>query len=252
MSNHYRSIHNQTNETGEKFGKLLVIKILRNTKPTKVICVCDCGNVCISKKADVTSLHTQSCGCLQADTASKANTKDFSGFVSDTGVSLNTKAYKNKSGVWMWNCTCPLCKSSFVALPAKVLSNHTSSCGCKIKSSKERLIKSTLDRIGVGYVCEKRFNDCKDKYTLPFDFAIYKDGKISMLIEYDGEQHYKPIDFWGGIKEHSNVIRRDGIKTTYCLENNIPLLRIPYYLSDQEIKTTITNTIYPERLPNEI
>jgi len=33
---------------------------------------------------------------------------------------------------------------------------------------------------------------------MPFDFAIFKNGKLVCLIEFDGEQHYRPIDFLGG------------------------------------------------------
>mgnify|MGYP003264325999 FL=1 len=80
-----------------------------------------------------------------------------------------------------------------------------------------------------------RFKDCRGKkYPLPFDFAVIKDDKIDFLIEYDGEQHFKPIQFRGindkkALKLHKETLERDNIKTTYCLNKNISLLRIPYY-----------------------
>ena len=62
------------------------------------------------------------------------------------------------------------------------------------------------------------------------DFYI-KNKRIA--IEYDGIQHFEPIDFNGLGREYAKVafenqIVRDGIKNRYCIENNINLIRIPY------------------------
>lgn len=74
------------------------------------------------------------------------------------------------------------------------------------------------------------FNDCTYKRELPFDFAIFnEDNELILLIEYDGEQHYKANDFFGGEEAFKLTKLRDEIKNTYCKENDIPLLRIPYW-----------------------
>lgn len=68
------------------------------------------------------------------------------------------------------------------------------------------------------------FQDCKYKKVLPFDFKIInKDSFI--LLEYDGEQHYKPIYGEDRLKLQQ---KRDQIKNNYCKKNNIKLYRIPY------------------------
>ena len=69
--------------------------------------------------------------------------------------------------------------------------------------------------------------------------------KVFCLIEYDGQQHDKPIDFFGGYKSYEDTVVRDNIKNQYCLNNGIPLLRLKSYLSNDEIKQQITNIIYP-------
>lgn len=246
MTSHYRSIGNETDETGMKFGRLTVVDIIRDCKPTKAVCRCDCGNTITVAKADVVSGHTLSCGCMQAQRASKANTKDFSGYVSESGVRIISRAHRNRKGVWLWNCECPLCGRSFVALPAKVVENHTTSCGCKIQSSRERMIDTYLAASGVRYDRQKRFKDCRDTYTLPFDFAVYSDtGALKCLIEYDGEQHCRPVPFWGGKIGFDGTVRRDAIKTKYCADNKIDLLRISHSASIQEIKDQLANIIYP-------
>lgn len=246
MSNYYKAINNRTNEIGNKYGRLTVLDIDYDVSPSVAICECDCGKVIKAVKADVVSLHTQSCGCLQSEMTSKANEKDFTNVVSDSGVILKRRAYKNSHGVWMWYCECPICGKEFIALPARVISNITTSCGCKLNSSKERIIENYLKELNVDYEKQKRFTDCKYCYTLPFDFAIYNDDRtLKCLIEYDGQQHFKPIDFFGGIDGFEKTKIRDNIKNQYCIDNNIRLLRLNYLNTDNEIKEMITNTIYP-------
>ena len=49
-----------------------------------------------------------------------------------------------------------------------------------------------------------------------------------MCIEYNGQQHYMPIDYFGGEKHYESQIKHDKIKANYCSNNNINLLIIPY------------------------
>lgn len=151
MSNYYRSLNNRTNEVGCKYGLLTILDIDYSTKPSTARCLCECGKEIIASKIDVVAGHTQSCGCLQRLKAAEANTKDFSGTISNSGIKITTKAYKHKNGVWYWNCICPVCGNEFQALPAKIIANHTTSCGCKIQSSKERIIENHLNKLGAVY-----------------------------------------------------------------------------------------------------
>lgn len=239
MSQTYRSQGSMTDETGNKYGRLTILGIDRTVKPTVAICRCDCGEIVKAAKAQVVYGKIQSCGCLQKDMASFASTKDFTGMVSDSGVRLIRRAYKER-GVWQWECKCPICGNTFVALPAKVLSNHTTSCGCILKSSGERIIEKYLSEHNISYISQYRFNDCKDKYTLPFDFAVLDDkGKPFALIEYDGQQHFKPIPMFGGEEGYKCQVKRDKIKDQYCKENNLPLIRFTYKNSSDDIKNKL-------------
>ena len=56
-----------------------------------------------------------------------------------------------------------------------------------------------------------------------------------MCIEYDGEQHFMPIKWFGGDEGLENIKIRDGIKNKFCQDNNIKLLRISYK-EDVELK----------------
>ncbi|MDY0268822.1 hypothetical protein [Trichloromonas sp.] len=72
---------------------------------------------------------------------------------------------------------------------------------------------------------KKRFKDCRYKYPLPFDLYL---SKYNLCIEYDGEQHFKTKEIWGGKTQLKIIKKRDQIKNEYCKNNNINLLRIKY------------------------
>ena len=62
----------------------------------------------------------------------------------------------------------------------------------------------------------------------------FKDNKLIGLCEYQGEQHYEPVDFankgieWAEKQFERNQIS-DNIKRTYCKDKDIRLLEIPYW-----------------------
>ena len=107
------------------------------------------------------------------------------------------------------------------------------------------MIKIILEKYNIEFIQQYSFDDCKYKNKLKFDFAVIKDGKVFYLIEYDGKQHFEPIEFFGGIKSFIETLKRDKIKNEYCENNNIPLLRLKYTLTKEEIEKEITNIIYP-------
>ena len=109
-------------------------------------------------------------------------------------------------------------------------SEHLNGCGCsKCKSSNgEKQIKIILKSNDIKYITQKTFDNClsNKKYPLKFDFYL---TEKNICIEYDGEQHFKSIDYWGGETNLKNIKMRDKIKNEYCVSNNIHLIRIPYH-----------------------
>ena len=77
-----------------------------------------------------------------------------------------------------------------------------------------------MDSLKINYEQEKRFDSCKDKSYLPFDFYVNN----QYLIEYDGKQHFKNE----GLFNYEEIHKHDLMKSKWCKENNIPLIRIPY------------------------
>ena len=109
--------------------------------------------------------------------------------------------------------------------------SHIRGRGCPTckKSHSENKIAEWLSSVYITYIREKRFLNCTHKYTLPFDFYL---PDYNTCIEYDGEQHFMIKDFWGGDEALQLTKHRDNIKTKYCLDNNITLIRIPYWDRD--------------------
>lgn len=237
-----RSMAYRKDIVGKKFNRLVVIESLYGSK---VKCMCDCGNYIEASTTDVLSGHTRSCGCLQKENASRAVTKDFTGVISTRGVMMLHRHSKNKTGQWLWECECGLCGKHFVALPAKVINGHISSCGCRKQSSREQYIEHILVRENIDFQRQYTTPACRDKQALLFDFAIFDEGKLYALIEYDGQQHFKAVDLFGGEDGLSRRRRRDKIKNEFCDKNKIALYRLPYTMSDAEIEKLLMSIIYP-------
>lgn len=67
-----------------------------------------------------------------------------------------------------------------------------------------------------------------------FDFIVNN----KYIIEYDGIQHFKPIDYFGGIEAFELQKEKDKLKDQYAKENNLIMIRIPYtYTTPQQIST---------------
>ncbi len=106
---------------------------------------------------------------------------------------------------------------------------------CRSISLGESAISKYLNNIGISYMTEVRFKDCIHKNQLPFDFHI---PELNLCIEFDGIQHYKPVEHFGGQENFKLTKKRDEIKNKYCADNNIRLIRIAYFDIDN-IKTIL-------------
>lgn len=133
---------------------------------------------------------------------------------------------------WLCQCECGVQKE----VSSSSLRNGTSlSCGNHSNISKgNEKIKQLLLEAKIPFEIEKRFKECKDIVSLPFDFYV----KDSYLIEYDGIQHFEDSIF-----DYEYTHKHDLIKSKWCKDNKIPLIRIPYtHLNNLELKDLILET----------
>jgi len=99
--------------------------------------------------------------------------------------------------------------------------------GCPIcnQSRGEFAIEDFLIKNKIKYTPQKKFKKCKCFYELPFDFYL---SDYNVCVEYDGQHHFYSIDYFGGDERLKVVKKHDEIKTNFCIENNIDILRISY------------------------
>ncbi len=112
----------------------------------------------------------------------------------------------------------------------QVATDHLRGQGCPkcAHSNSEKYISQIFKANDIFFEPEKRFKDCinpETGYPLPFDFYTPTSNTI---IEYDGKQHFEPVEHWGGQKEFEKLQFRDSAKTKYCLDNKINLIRISF------------------------
>lgn len=92
-------------------------------------------------------------------------------------------------------------------------------------SKYENYIMELLKKSKIKFYKEKTFKDLH-KGLFRFDFYLPNLNGAPAIIEVDGEQHFKPIY---GRQAFLKGQEHDRQKNSYCLANNIPLYRIPYW-----------------------
>lgn len=138
-------------------------------------------------------------------------------------------------------CKCKICDFEFSRSWASLQKCYT--CPNCIGSHGEKAIINYLEGNNIPYKYQYRFEDCKDKRTLPFDFYL---PQYNLCIEYDGQLHYESARY---IKDEEIMDMKlqkqqehDNIKTNYCKDKNIKLLRIPYWEFDN-IENILEDTL---------
>lgn len=104
-------------------------------------------------------------------------------------------------------------------------------CKCESTSKGEKIIEIFLRFNKIKFKQQYTYEDCKNKARLPFDCAVKdNNGQVIFLIEFDGIQHYEPIY---GEEQFVDTKYNDATKNSYCEDNNIPLVRIPFWDMDK-------------------
>jgi len=98
-------------------------------------------------------------------------------------------------------------------------------------SNGEMIFENALKDNEIEFSREKKFEECRDKSILFFDFHI---SKPNILVEIDGIQHDEIIEFWGGLEGYLDRKHKDHIKDVFCEENHIELIRIKYKTNELE------------------
>lgn len=107
----------------------------------------------------------------------------------------------------------------------------------------ERYVRHLLTNKDIEFFPQHSLEGCKSIRNLYFDFYL---PQHNMCIEYDGRQHFEPVDFGNKGPKYAQdnfeeIKFRDNIKNTFCDNKGIQLVRIPYYLDLEEIPNFLNN-----------
>lgn len=241
---------------GDHFGKLTVIEKNENGGRNCWKCKCECGNMTNTSGYRLKNGMTRSCGCLRENTI-LAKQLSFKKSFKQWCIENNLHHILN-----LWDYNLNHCDPDFIGFKSRKecyfkcpnnlhesesfkISNSVNNflqsgyffiCRkCMLQSSQpEEHINHFLYKFNYHYIRQYKFKDCKDINPLPFDFYL---PDFNIIIEYDGEHHYYPVNHGENNKEQTIIKfettkKHDKIKTDYCKENNINLIRIPYYEID--------------------
>ncbi len=117
--------------------------------------------------------------------------------------------------------------------------DHLQGSGCpKCSQTKgEQLVQTYLDKYKIDYQIQFIIKDSIfHRKFVRVDFYI---KSLNTIIEFNGIQHYKPIDYFGGEQRFKEQIERDNDLRQYCKVNNINLIEINYLKSKDEIEEII-------------
>lgn len=116
----------------------------------------------------------------------------------------------------------------FIAQPTNVALGFVNT---GVASKAEKMFDKKLTELDIKHFSQFSIDSLRSKNNvqLRFDFLVLFDNK-KILVELDGEQHYHPIDYFGGLSRYINQKERDNQKDEFVKkQNEYILLRIPYW-----------------------
>lgn len=192
-----------------------LVEYINSKSPVKIIC----------KKHGIfeqtPNTHLRGSGCPKCK---KINNHDFLENIPDRFKEIyNYENIDIKSTIQKIELVCKKHGNFKVIVFHHMKGTHCKKCK---SSSGEEIIIDFLDKNNIKYNYQHSFNNCLYKRNLKFDFYI---ENKNICIEYDGEQHFRPVDIFGGEESFNIQKKLDTIKNNFCKENNIKLIRIPYF-----------------------
>lgn len=200
---------------------------------TKLKFQCECGNLFYASWSNIKKMKGY---CKQCSFQSVTH-DDFINRIRDYLDRFEIlNEYQNGDTNISIKCKC--CNNIFKQSARHILERGIF-CNVCNGSKGEQAISDYLKKNNILYFSQYKFKDCKFINELPFDFYL---PKLNTCIEYQGQQHYYPVDFFGGEKTFDIQKKRDGIKKDFCQLHNINFIEISYKNFDS-IKEILDNAL---------
>lgn len=218
-----------TRLVGQRFGHLTVIEDTGKRFHRSIVwkCKCDCGNEHEVTSNNLNGSQVNSCG--KQDCPYHKTYENLKGQRFGKLIAMYPTSMKDGSHMY-WVCQCD-CGNQTEVSSNNLKRGSTQSCGCIKTSIGEMNIKKILEENNIQYKEQISFPDLKSTKPLRYDFGIYQNDNLIRLIEFDGIQHFEEQNYFThSLTETKN---NDIIKNKYAKDNNIPLVRIPYWERDK-------------------
>lgn len=183
------------------------------------------------------------CGREIVNNAKRKTTEEFTNELKIINPDLEViSEYKNTHTKIKLKCR--IDGLEFYGYPANLLNLIAGCPYCSMSLGEKELLRA-LDDLDITYQTQYKIDGCKYKKPLRFDaFDVIN----NIAFEYNGEQHYIPVDFSGNnsiiANENFKIIqKRDSIKYKFCKENNIKIIVVPYW-ERRNIKEYIINKLH--------
>jgi hypothetical protein len=133
------------NITGQRFNRLVVIKISHRTSSQKVMweCICDCGNTTYANGSSLKRNLIKSCGCLHKEVARARFFKDITGKIYGRLTVIKEVREKKYVGTdAFWECKCD-CGVTGIWSTHNLNSGNTTSCGCYTRDMSRMMFQNS-------------------------------------------------------------------------------------------------------------
>lgn len=225
---------------GEKINKWTILEITRQGKQAYATCQCECGAVKSVRVLNILYGYSKDCGCGRKSMLRETRTKNLVGQKFGKLTAIELLEESNDFHRRLYRCKCD-CGNEVVIPSSSLTTGHTNSCGCLV-SYWNMYIEQFLKKNNIEN--QPEYPVVIDGVRYKYDFYL---PEYNLMIEYDGRIHYEPARYHGKDSEQDLIDlkkrqKRDRIKTKYCEDNNINLLRIPYWES-KNIETIINNRL---------
>lgn len=229
-----RNLHLKRKRSNEDF-----VKILKEKNPnievlgeyfnarTKIKCCCKLCNHewMVIPDSLLRGYGCPKCGIKKMKSTQTKTYKDFTSELSHINPNIEILGkYINARTKIQYKCK--QCGNIHEATPDNLLKGY----GCPVCafSKGEKRCQAFFEKHNISYISQYEIDELigLGGNNLRFDFAILNNNELSCLVEYDGIFHYEKQYKRDG---HEKIKAHDKIKNEYCIKNNIPLIRIPYW-----------------------
>lgn len=118
------------------------------------------------------------------------------------------------------------CETTYETIPNNFFNGRGCPyCANKGNSKGERIVEEVLQDLGIQYLEQATFEGMVNENQLYYDFLL---EDLDIIIEYQGKQHYEPVEYLGGFKKFKSQVKRDKIKLNFANNNGYKLIEVRY------------------------